>query len=478
MTRRGMSAQGARSDTRSAASTVGVRALALAAHRLDRCRSIDEVAHVATSTALEVLEATTIAFCRIDQDTCRVVAVEPRPTDPRLVWLSRASYRANDRPALRNMIRDRASWVAHARTVHDEPTADADPDAGDPTEVAMLREVDAASVMGSPLIVNGTVWGQLVATRARPGIPFRVDDIARAEVLSALVAGAVARVDLEAQVRHLVADDPLTGLANRRVADSEAESALESGHETCIVMCDVDGLKRVNDEMGHDAGDDLLRSVADVLSRAADALPGSTAARIGGDEFCLVTVGRRRAEVAETMASTVAAFPLPHGAAISYGIASTAVTGSVSARHLFRQADAAQYKAKRARARALRATVPATADPNVTAERVIVAGSTAIAAAQSGVVPRLCAFAAAATETLGGSTWTVLTRREGASSDEPAAAVARGGSPAEVGAQFATVVVGFGPWLVEIGMSATAATGDVVLTSLDALAGVAVRGAR
>ena len=93
-------------------------------------------------------------------------------------------------------------------------------------------------------------------------------------------------------------------------------------------------------------------------------------------------------------------------------------------------------------------------------------------------MPRLCAFAAAATETLGGSTWTVLTRREGASPDEPAAAVARGGSPAEVGAQFATVVVGYGPWLVEIGMSATAATGDVVLTSLDALAGVAVRGAR
>src|SRR6188768_638781 len=102
VTRRSSAVPGARADNRSAASTVGVRALALAAHRLDRCRSIDEVAHVATSTALEVLEATTIAFCRIDQDTCRVVAVEPRPTDPRLVWLSRASYRANDRPALRN----------------------------------------------------------------------------------------------------------------------------------------------------------------------------------------------------------------------------------------------------------------------------------------------------------------------------------------------------------------------------------------
>ena len=473
--RRSSAAPGARADNRSAADLVGVRALAVAAHRLDRCRSIDEVARVATTTGLEVLDARHVAFCRIDQDTCRIVVVEPPPADPRAVWMVRASYRADDRPALRALIRDRASWAAHARTVHDEPTVPDDPDAGDPVEVDTLRELDAASALSAPLVVNGSVWGQLYAVRGRPGPPFRVDDIARAEVLAALVAGAVARVDLEAQVRHLVADDPLTGLANRRVADSEAESALESGHETCIVMCDVDGLKRVNDELGHDTGDDLLRSVADVLSRAAAALPGSTAARIGGDEFCLVTVGRRRAEVADVMAETIAAFPLPHGAAISYGIASTAVTGSVSARHLFRQADTAQYKAKRARARALRSLVPATADAAVTAERVLVAGTAAIVAAQSGVVPRLCAFAAAATETLGGSAWAVLTRRSAA---EPPSAVARGGSPAELGVESSTAVVIHDLWQVEIGMSATAATGEVVATSLDALAAVAILGAR
>jgi diguanylate cyclase (GGDEF)-like protein len=321
------------------------------------------------------------------------------------------------------------------------------------------------------------VWGQLIAARGEGRPIFHADDVARAEVLAALAAGAIARVDLEAQVRHLIADDPLTGLANRRVADSSAETALESGQETCIVMCDVDGLKRVNDQLGHETGDDLLRSVADVLRRTADALPGATAARIGGDEFCLITVGRRRAEVAEVMAATIAEFPLPHGAAISYGLASTAVAGAVSARQLFRQADMAQYRAKRARARARRAAAPATADPAVTAERVVVAGSAAIVAAQSGIVPRLCALAAAATETLGGSGWAVLMRRPGAPDDEPASAVARGGGPAEVGAESFTTVVGHGPWVVEVGVSGTAATGEVVDTSLDALVAVAVLGA-
>jgi len=91
VTRRSSAAPGARADSRSAADLVGVRALALAAHRLDRCRSIDEVAHVATTTGIEVLDARHVAFCRIDQDTCRTVVVEPPPIAPRAVWMVRAS---------------------------------------------------------------------------------------------------------------------------------------------------------------------------------------------------------------------------------------------------------------------------------------------------------------------------------------------------------------------------------------------------
>lgn len=470
-------ASGARAGRRSASALVGVRGLALAAHRLEQCRTLDEVLQVTATTAVDVLRADSVALCRIEQDTCRVLLVEPLPTDLRQRWYLRASYRAEDRPALRELIRDKTGWVAHAVRPDGTPVTDEDTDAGDAVEVATLREHGAASASASPLIVNGSVWGQITAAR-RVGQPlFTAEEVARGEVLAALSAGAIARVDLESQVRHLVADDPLTGLANRRVADTAAEAALESGQETCVVMCDVDGLKRVNDRLGHEAGDDLLRTVADVLRRVADELPGATAARIGGDEFCLVTAGPRRGDVSEVMAATVEAYPLPHGAAISWGIASTAVAGPVSARQLFRLADSAQYRQKRARARAMQAAQPATADPAVTAERVVVSGAAAIAAAQSGVVPRLCALAAAATETLGGSAWAVLLRREDAEPDELPSAIARGGTVADPERVQSTTRIECGPWVVEVGVSSTAATGEVVHTALDALATVAVRGA-
>ena len=140
VTRRGISAApGARSDSRSAASpsacarSPSLRTVWTAAVPSTRSPTC------ATSTALEVLDATARRVLPDRPGHVPHRRGRAPPTDPRAVWLLRASYRADDRPALRTMIRDRASWVAHARTVHDEPTADDDPDAGDPTEVASLR---------------------------------------------------------------------------------------------------------------------------------------------------------------------------------------------------------------------------------------------------------------------------------------------------------------------------------------------------
>lgn len=440
----------------------GIVEMAAAGHRLEMAREVDDVAEIAAESALEVLAASSAALCRIAQDTCRTIAAAPPSRDVREVLFTQASQRAEDRPALRSLISDRASW-----------RADVADGRSDRVEVGTLRELGATSALGVPVVVNGAVWGQITATRRAEGRPFTDRDVAAAEVLAGLVAGAVARVDLEGQVRHLVADDPLTGLSNRRIADAAADQALASGQETCIVMCDVDGLKRVNDELGHAVGDDLLRSVGDVLRRITEALPGATAARIGGDEFCVVTMGHHRADVQEVVSRTVAEFPLPHGASISYGLASTAVTGAVPARTLFRRADAAQYRAKRARARLRQLALPPQADPAVTAERILVYGTAALGHASTGAVARLCAVAAAAADVLGGGEWSVSGRLDGG---EPAV-VARGGSPADLGHDAVLVEAGFGTWSVGVGASATAATGDAVRTALHALVAVAVLGA-
>ncbi|MDM8085870.1 sensor domain-containing diguanylate cyclase [Cellulomonas cellasea] len=461
----GTQARPAGALTGATALTSAVRQLAVAAHRLDRCRTLAEVAEVAATHAREVLDARACAICRIEQDTCSVLATNPDAPDQMLA--AGSTFRAEDRPALRKLLRDRASWVAHS------PEFVSDLEVGDEVEADSLRAFGLSSGLAAPIIVNEFVWGQVYAARGVDQALFEIDDVATAEVLAGLIAGAVARVDLEDQVRHLVSDDPLTGLGNRRVADHAAQAALDAEGETCIVMCDVDGLKRVNDELGHDAGDDLLRAVADVLRRIQDDLPGSTAARLGGDEFSLVTGGHARATVSQAVARALATYPLPHGAAISWGIASTADGHADGTRTLFRRADAAQYQAKRSRARAAKALERRNAESAVTVDRLITAVVAAVLAAQTGEVTRLCALAGAAAAALGGSTWTVLRDTDGMP-----AAVARGGTPSDEPGDRQTLTVEHAPWVVQVETTAPDDATDSLTEALQALIDVAIHGAR
>nr|WP_281373160.1 GGDEF domain-containing protein [Kineococcus aurantiacus] len=92
-------------------------------------------------------------------------------------------------------------------------------------------------------------------------------------------------------MRHRAAHDVLTGLPNRALlADrwerSRARARTDPGLRTFVLLCDVDGLKEVNDGYGHRAGDALLVQVAHRL--AAEVRPGDTVARLGGDEFVVL----------------------------------------------------------------------------------------------------------------------------------------------------------------------------------------------
>jgi len=95
------------------------------------------------------------------------------------------------------------------------------------------------------------------------------------------------------QLRHLASHDALTGLPNRllledRVAQAVAQ-ANRQGHEFALLVVDLDRFKLINDSLGHRAGDDLLREVAQRLKSAVRAV--DTTARLGGDEFVILADG-------------------------------------------------------------------------------------------------------------------------------------------------------------------------------------------
>jgi diguanylate cyclase (GGDEF)-like protein len=107
----------------------------------------------------------------------------------------------------------------------------------------------------------------------------------------AVLLAARARWERERDVlRRSALSDQLTGIGNRRllIARIQYEIARHErvGHGFALVMIDLDGFKAVNDRFGHGTGDDLLRDVGQALERTIRAQ--DTAARIGGDEFCVL----------------------------------------------------------------------------------------------------------------------------------------------------------------------------------------------
>jgi diguanylate cyclase len=96
------------------------------------------------------------------------------------------------------------------------------------------------------------------------------------------------------QARRSAEEDHLTGLPNRRAFEqrfaSEYSSAREHGEQLAVAFCDIDNFKRINDEHGHDAGDRVLKSVAQCLQRISD--DRCHVARHGGEEFVVLLRGR------------------------------------------------------------------------------------------------------------------------------------------------------------------------------------------
>ena len=160
---------------------------------------------------------------------------------------------------------------------------------------------------------------------------------------------------LISRLETLAHQDALTGVANRRVLDDYLALMVTQQKPLAAIMLDVDYFKRFNDHYGHQAGDDCLRQIANVLNFSVRT-PEDLVARYGGEEFVLLLPA---ATIAQAIAVTqriqvkLAAAAIPHAASevssfvtISMGVSIS--TGHTSAKALIAAADAALYRAKKA----------------------------------------------------------------------------------------------------------------------------------
>jgi diguanylate cyclase len=210
-----------------------------------------------------------------------------------------------------------------------------------------------AAEPGLPIVVLSGIADEDVALRAVQSgaqdylMKGRVDEA----LVTRAVRYAVERKRSESELLRLALHDSLTGLPNRALFLDRLEVALarsrRSDDDVAVLIVDLDRFKKINDSLGHQAGDRLVTMVAARLSEQID--EGDTLARFGGDEFSLLCPSTRALTMAERISEAVAA---PFMLAETEVFLTTSIGIAVSdAQHrsataLMRDADAAMHRAK------------------------------------------------------------------------------------------------------------------------------------
>jgi diguanylate cyclase (GGDEF)-like protein len=227
-----------------------------------------------------------------------------------------------------------------------------DPD--DFTQQLLIRE-DKQSCLVLPVMFEGRIWGEFWATRTTAQFDFTEDDLEFGRLVVGQISGGVAQAEHFARIERYAFTDELTGIANRRMFEQKLDEAMdecvECGTPVGLIIADMNGLKRLNDDFGHDVGDNALREFGRFLAHTASTQPGTLAARLGGDEFALLTSGLDRDAVVSlaTKLGELAQNGISDGAAIGVATSNDLQGPLLNRKHLMMAADAAQSRAKRGR---------------------------------------------------------------------------------------------------------------------------------
>ncbi|MDH6238417.1 GGDEF domain-containing protein [Cryobacterium sp. CG_9.6] len=227
-----------------------------------------------------------------------------------------------------------------------------------PVLVQSFGAIEASNVVVVPLLDGDVLMGIVVALWRGELTP-EVHRVALTRIAGVSSQGATAlqNTRLLATVRHQSLHDSLTGLPNRvlfaeRLDQALGENWASAGTGTAVMFCDLDNFKKVNDDLGHGAGDELLRQVAARLRSLVRS--GDTIGRLGGDEFVVLATDVPDQSTALEMAGRIVdSLNVPFHLAgqdlrISTSVGVAIYTGEGGrGEQLLDAADTAMYEAKR-----------------------------------------------------------------------------------------------------------------------------------
>ena len=301
-----------------------------------------EVLLVIAEQAKRALSANTVTISRVEHETQRIeTLVNAGASGSSERYPVNEFYDETTRPGLPRIF----EGEGYVRAI-DEGRAD---DEG----IISLHRRGLRSEAAWPIVIGSHLWGVVSATTRTDGHVLDHDHLSTLRLVATHVAAAVTQAERIAEFEELALRDPLTGLGNRRVLEERLHEIFErkvvDRQDVAVIMCDVDGLKLVNDNLGHAAGDELLIEAGNALSTAAETVANSVTCRIGGDEFCIILDGggMLSAEPIKNLALQLFAETGPDRS-LSCGIA-LATPDVTTPGELLGAADEAQYEQKRIR---------------------------------------------------------------------------------------------------------------------------------
>ena len=211
------------------------------------------------------------------------------------------------------------------------------------------------SLLLVPMSLGGRVVGYVGFDAVRAEKTWSEEAVALLRLFGEMVANVLQRTQAESRIQYMAQRDALTELPNRALLMDRLGVALEKGKRdgtrVAVMLLDLDHFKNVNDSLGHPAGDQMLRTVAERLSSCVR--KSDTVARMGGDEFVIVLTDVPDREMVERVASAAmreVSKPIfvdarELGTTLSIGICMFPQDGD-DATTLIKHADTAMYHAK------------------------------------------------------------------------------------------------------------------------------------